>query len=123
MKLAPAVSGDVGDTRTISLAGIDDLSSVTSLKAHVWRWDAAVVELTATVADAGAGTITVNLGGVGGWLSTAAAGSWFIEYELTFGTTVLTWPSERPDVLPVRAEGEGQPSPPAQSSVIDGGAP
>lgn len=106
MKLAPAVSGDVGDTRTVTLAGIADLDSVTAIEAHVWRNSVTPVTLSATVTDATERTITVQLGGVGGWLSTAERGNWLIEYELTFGSTVLTWPAGEPDVLQVRDEGD-----------------
>ena len=107
MKLAPAVTGDIGDVRTITLAGVANLADASAVEAHVWRNGVAAVTLTAAVADAGARTITVNLGAADGWLATVAtAGQWFIEYEVTFGATVLTWPAGAPDVLPVRTEGD-----------------
>lgn len=107
MNLAPAVSGDVGDTRTVALNGVEDLDDATSVEAHVWRYGVTeVTTLAASVTDATARTITVQLGGAEGWLATAAPGRWFVEYEVTFGATVITWPSQRPDVLQVRAEGD-----------------
>ena len=105
-KLKTAVSGDVGDYRLVTLNGIDDLDAITALEAHVWNTDVAPVTLTATVDDSTARRIRVELGGSSGWLATAARGRYHIEYELTFGSTVLTWPGGDPDQIDVRAEGD-----------------
>lgn len=106
MKYRPAVSGDVGDTRLVVLDGIDDLTTVSSIEAHVWRNAVAPVTLTTTVTDAVARSVTVQLGGAGGWLPTAAPGTYHIEIEVTIGSTVLTWPNGAPDQIEVRAQGD-----------------
>ncbi len=105
-RLRTAVIGDIGDTRTIRIDGLDDLTLITACRAHVWKPGVAAVTLTAAVADSSAAvrTVTVQLGT---WLqSTATAGDWSFEIELdTSGTaTSLTFP-ESPAILPVRAEG------------------
>lgn len=107
-RLKGAVKGDVGDYRIVQLSGVADLDTVTALQAHVWRHDddAAKTTLTATVENSALRTIRVQLGGIGGWLATAEPYPWLIEYELTFGSTVITWPGEQPDELPVRAPGD-----------------
>lgn len=106
MQYTPAVAGDVNDVRVVTLDGIDDLAAVTSIEAHVWNLRTEPVTLAATVTDAVARQVTVQLGAGGGWLPTAAPGEYFIEIEATFGTTVLTWPSGKPDKLIVRAQGD-----------------
>jgi hypothetical protein len=110
--LQPAVLGDVGDTRIVRLDGIEDLSGVTALEAHVWvgtRRVATQETLTATVLDPTERTITVNLGTdlVTGWLpNVATRGEWNVEYQATFGSTVLTWPNGKPDTIDVREQGD-----------------
>lgn len=102
-QIQSAVQGDVGDLRSIQLDGITDLTAVTSIEAHVWKGDDAAT-LTTTVTDAANRIVSVNLGGIGGWLATADVGSWFFEIQATLGTTVLTWPNRaNPDVIEVRA--------------------
>jgi hypothetical protein len=106
MKYRPAVSGDVGDSRLVVLDGIDDLTTVSSIEAHVWRRGMDPVTLTAAVTDAIARTVTVQLGTSGGWLPTAEPGMYNVEIEATLGSTVLTWPNGAPDQLEVRAQGD-----------------
>lgn len=104
--LKAAVVGDVGDYRIITLSGVEDLDAVTALESHVWVFGGdAAVTLTTTVEDSAARQIRVELGGADGWLSTAAPGRHLIEYQLTFGSTVLTWPNGSPDQIQVRAQG------------------
>jgi hypothetical protein len=106
--LPHAVAGDINDFRNVILAGIQDLDTVDELEAHIWQHNVDPVTLAATVADSAERTIRVELGDATGWLAVdATVGSWLIEYQLTFlDGTVLTWPQHRPDVLPVRAQGD-----------------
>lgn len=104
--LKTAVTGDVGDYRLVTLAGVDNLDAVTAIEAHVWKSDTAPTTLAASVDDSAERRIRVELGSAGGWLATATPGSWKIEYQLTFGSTVLTWPADGPDRILVRAEGD-----------------
>lgn len=93
-RLTPAVSGDLGDTRTVRLDGLTDLENVTAIEAHVWRTSTAGVVLAAAVVDATERTVRINLGEASGWLATAEPGTWFIEVEATFNDgSVLTFPS------------------------------
>jgi hypothetical protein len=103
-----AVAGDTGDTRTIRLDGIADLTGVTAIEAYVWKEGDKSTRstLTCSVADATARTVTVNLGAGGGWLPTARPGSYFFEIEATFGTVIRTWPEGTPDTILVRASGD-----------------
>ena len=105
--LKTAVVGDIDDYRIVTLDGVTNLDSVTAVEAHVWSTSVDSVTLSASVVDATARTIRVELGDAAGWLATVAtSGSWFIEYQVTFGTTVLTWPGGAPDRLPVQSEGD-----------------
>ena len=110
--LQPCVRGDIGDTRTVQLAGVSDLSGVTAIEAHVWiaaNRAATAATLTATVTDPVLRTITVQLGvdPATGWLpAVATAGEWSVEYDLTFGTTRLTFPNGPPDTITVRDSGD-----------------
>lgn len=110
--LQPAVIGDIGDTRIIQLDGVDTLDDVTAIEAHVWiehRKSSTAVTLAAEVLDAGDRTIVVDLGTdpETGWLpAVARRNEWLIEYQLTFGSTVLTWPNGDPDTINVREQGD-----------------
>lgn len=100
------VQGDVNDTIIVVLDGVQDLSAVTGIEAHVWRNDTTPISLTASVVNSDARTIEVDLGGASGWLLTAEPEIYFIEEQVTFSDgTVLTWPSGAPDLLIVRADG------------------
>jgi hypothetical protein len=105
-QLRSAVAGDVGDTRLITLDGIDDLSTASSVEAHVWLPSGTKQTLTAAVTDPIERTVTVQLGLSGGWLPTATPGTWNFELEVTFPSAVLTWPNGKPDRIVVRAQGD-----------------
>lgn len=62
MMLRSCVAGDRGDRRFIRLGGVDSLSSVESVEAHVWRHGVDPVALTASVHDAEECVIVVDLG-------------------------------------------------------------
>lgn len=99
------VQGDVNDTITVILNGVEDLTTVTSVVAHVWHGQATPIVLPAAVTDPVTRTVVVQLGGAAGWLSAATITVWFIEVQATFASgTVLTWPSGRPDTISVRAD-------------------
>lgn len=94
------VQGDVLDTVVAQLAGVADFTGAT-VEAHVWRPDVAPADLVASVTTDGICTVQL-----GSWLTTAAAGTWYIEYQVTFGdSSQLTWPAKAPDVITVRAQG------------------
>lgn len=97
--LQPAKAGDVGDTRVVRLDGIANLSTVASIVAFVRR-NRTKATLTATVLDADARTITVNLGS---WLAAGPErGEWDIEYQVTMANgNVITWPNEDYDTIKV----------------------
>jgi len=103
----PAVAGDLGDTRTVTLGGIADLTAAVSARGIVsYSADQTVTaELDATIPDPDATDITVELGGAGEWLQTAAPGVWLLEVEVTFADgSVLSWPQGSADTLVVRAD-------------------
>lgn len=100
------VAGDTGDSRTITLNGLD-LTGATGAEGHVWR-DGNTVTLTAAV-DAGGGTVDVEFGP---WLDTEAVtdltttARYRFEIEVTFPGGALTWPSGTPDTVIVRPQGD-----------------
>lgn len=99
------VQGDVDDTITVILNGVEDLTTAVSVVAHVWHGQATPVNLPAAVTDPVTRTVVVQLGGAAGWLSDATITVWFLEVQVTFGNgAVLTWPSGRPDTISVRAD-------------------
>lgn len=99
-------TGDVNETIQVKLTGVDDLTGVTAIEAHVWDpliEPNVVTTLAATVVDAAERIVEIELGGPGGWLPTLTQDPGQIVYynvqvEATFGATVSTWP---PDVLTV----------------------
>ena len=101
----PCVAGDIGDTRNVTLGGVQTLVGATAV-AHVrYLADPTVIaDLAATITSTTDRTVTVNLGTSGGWLpSRPASGDWDIEVEVTFGDgSVLTFPDGDPDTLTVR---------------------
>ena len=100
------VAGDVGDTLTVALGGVDNLDDASSVEAHVWSGSTATT-LTAAVDDSAARTITVQLSP---WLESATPARWSIEFEVAFsGGAVLTWPADRPDIIIVRQQGDPTP--------------
>lgn len=105
--LQPAVTGDINDTRTIQLAGIDNLNAVQTIVGHAWRGSSTPVQLDCQVDDAADCTVTLSLGGSDGWLTTATPGQWSVEIQASFTDgTVLTWPADKPMTIKVRAQGD-----------------
>jgi hypothetical protein len=101
------VAGDVGDTITVTLGGIANLTAVSAVAAHVWQNGGSATVLDAAVTDAVACEILVQLGDTGEWLPTASYGRYSLEYELTFlDGSVLTWPQMRPDEIVVRSQSD-----------------
>lgn len=95
-------SGDVGDTIIVQLGGVADLVTAVSAEAHVKFGDLPTVTLTALVTDTANRLVTVQCGGLGGWLPTAQRGCWRMEIEVTFGSgAVLTWPAHGFDTVDV----------------------
>lgn len=106
MNLESAVSGDVNDLRVIGLGqplSPTDLVGAT-VEGHVWLEGSTTVHvLVGAVYDAARRLISVNLGAAGGWLPSAAAGEYLIEYQVTMlDGRVWTWPSAAPDRITVR---------------------
>lgn len=97
------VRGDVNDTITAQIGGVDDLNAVTNVTARVWRKGVTPIALTGTVLDAAERTITVNLST---WLSSTSlvTGQWWIDFKLHFGADQRTWPSGAPAQIVVRSE-------------------
>lgn len=88
------VAGDVNDQRILIVPDFADLAWVSSVVGElITPSTGAITNLTAAVADAAAKTVTVNFGGSGGWLPSAAAGEYRLRLQLTGGTQVLTVPS------------------------------
>lgn len=106
------VQGDINDTIITQLTGVSSFTGATAV-AHVWLGSAAATNLTASIVNgttttgAPCGVCTVNLGGVSGWLASAAPSNvWRIEYEITFlDGSKLTWPGGAPDTIEVRQQG------------------
>jgi hypothetical protein len=94
------VQGDTNDKLLAMLRGVETFTGA-SVAAHIWRKGTNVVTLPATVTAEGVCTVAL-----GSWITTAATGTWLVEYQVTFGDgTVATWPDEKPDVLIVRPQG------------------
>jgi hypothetical protein len=101
VRLAAAVAGDIGQTRTRAL---DDLEGVSSseveITAHIWTGDITPAELECDLTDSDTGTITIDFGSYDGWLANdATAGVWLLVYEVVFGdgdryTLPAIWPDE-----------------------------
>lgn len=111
---ANAVQGDVNRSRIYKLSGIQDLTGLSSVEAHVWN-NTTRATLAASVVDATERTVRVNFGIAGGWLpSLPAVGTWSIEIQGTFGDgSIYTWPEgSNPtmkgsaDTITVRRQGE-----------------
>jgi hypothetical protein len=100
-----AVAGDVGDVRILQLDGVVDLTGATAVEAHVWlpNDDTAAATLTGAVTDSANRLVSINLGGAGGWLPTARPTTYLLEVQVTFGSTIKTWPQARPDTIEVRS--------------------
>lgn len=99
------VQGDVNDTITAVLNGVEDLVPATAVEAHVWRHDVAPETLAAAITDPVTRTVIVQLGGATGWLFDAAETVWYLDVQVTFADgTILTWPAGVPATIAVRAD-------------------
>lgn len=99
------VQGDVNDTITVVLSGVESLATATAVEAHVWRRDVAAETLPAAITDVVTRTVVVQLGGASGWLFDAAEHVWYVDVQVAFaGGTILTWPSGVPDTIAVRSD-------------------
>jgi hypothetical protein len=100
------VQGDANDTLTATFNGVQDLLGISAIEAHVWRNDVASTTLTATVTDAAARTVSVDLGS---WITTAAPAVYFVEIQATWTGSpakVVTSPAKRGTAtIVVRAQG------------------
>ena len=98
-RLAPAVTGDMYLTRTVTLEADGDLDSGADVVAHIWKGDIAPAELECTVT--GPDEIEVDFGT---WLANdATAGVWLIEYEISFADgEIRTLPGVWPDEIVIR---------------------
>jgi len=95
VKLVPCHAGDIGDTRTVRLDGVEDLENVEAIEAHVAR-SGVTATLSCSVADASERTVIIALGTAeSDWLpSGPATGQWLVQIEVTFDNgDKLTWPS------------------------------
>jgi hypothetical protein len=100
------VQGDTDDTCDARLNGVDSLSAVTEIVAYVWRDGVAKTALGVDLVDAV--LKTVRLKG-GSWITTAATGPWWLQWQATIGGKPRTWPKApdmKPDVLHVLAQGD-----------------
>jgi hypothetical protein len=84
------VQGDVNDTLVARLDGVANLTGVSTIVGHVWQRGVTSVNLTATVLDATARTVTVQLSP---WLNSATPGVWKFELQATWtaGPVTVTW--------------------------------
>lgn len=88
-------SGDVGDYRDMILNGVDDLTTVTHIEAHVTK-GSTVATLEASVVDAIDRQIRIELGSEPtDWLPAGPdTGEWLGQVEVEFSDgTELTWPA------------------------------
>jgi hypothetical protein len=94
VQLKGCVAGDINDYRIVTVGGVEDLTTISSIEAHVWN-STTDATLAATVIDPVARTVRVEHGDTGGWLpSLPRPGKWWIEVEGTWGDgTVLTFPT------------------------------
>ncbi len=97
------VVGDTNDTLTAQLDGIVDLSGSPTIRSLVWPLaGGAATVLTVTVLSVVDRTVTISLGA---WITTAAAGTYNVEIEVTSGGVIRTWPAQRPATLVLRSQG------------------
>jgi hypothetical protein len=107
MRLAAAVAGDIGLTRTRVISELLEVTpSEVDIVAHIWKGASTVGELDCTL-DSG-GVIEIDFGDEYGWLATeATAGVWLLEYRCEFGDgDLLTVPAGWPDEIVIRDDHE-----------------
>jgi hypothetical protein len=85
--------GDVNDTIEVELlGGVDDLVTATGVEGHVTFNGGSLTVLSGTL-DVPNRKATLNLGGVAGWLATAARGCWALRTVALFPAGGRkTWP-------------------------------
>lgn len=99
------VQGDVNDTITIVLSGVENLNTASAVEAHVWHGTVDPETLPAAITNPTTRTVVVQLGGASGWLSDAAEHVWYLDLQVTFADgSILTWPSGIPDTISVRSD-------------------
>lgn len=98
------VTGDIKDTITAKLNGINDLLNAVSGEAHIWACDGgATVTAPVTITDAANSIVRADLSS---WLPTAVPGPYDLEWEITFGDgSQWTWPSLGRDRINIRQQG------------------
>jgi hypothetical protein len=96
------VAGDGGDTLTAYLDGLDDLTAATGVVGKVTPLaGGASVTLAGSIVSASARTVRLT---TGTWLAgLTKAAQYSLEFEITFPSGVVTWPSAKPDEIHVRA--------------------
>lgn len=104
------VSGDIKDTITVYLYGVATFAGCTAQTRVRPARGGAVQNLTAAVVNGldadleACGILTVQLGDVGGWLPTAAVGTWLADHKITFPDgSLVTWAEDDPNEIHVRA--------------------
>lgn len=105
------VQGDSKDTITLVVGGLEDLSTVNTCEAHVWK-NSTKSTLDAEVLDPDARTVLVQLGEApDGWLPSApSTGGWNVELECTFlDGSIKTFPEDAPPVIKIREQGDPAP--------------
>lgn len=105
-RLAGAVIGDQGDTRTLTLTGVESLAGATTVHAHAWTADVDAITLTGSVVgDGSTSQVSIPLADL---LTddAAVAGTWLFEVVIDKGmSSELTWPSRRAARLSLREQG------------------
>ena len=102
-EMKSAVVGDLGDTRTWRLDGVETLLGATNIKAHFWTQDIPVVSVDCTLLDAAARLVEVPLGG---FLDAAIPASYSTEVSVNHeAATELTFPAAAPALIRVRQQG------------------
>jgi hypothetical protein len=105
----PVRQGDVNETRTVVIGGVQDLSTVSSVVAHLALVADTTTrtELTGSVTDETERTVAISFGDETGWLAVGPTpGDYWLTTQVTFADgTVLTWPDDpTPDRLTVLPE-------------------
>lgn len=93
------VKGDTGPPIEDVLDGVNDLTTVASITAYLYRKRETTATIVASITNATTREISVPLTA---WLPTARSGDWRIKYRATFqNAQKWTWESGRADVVRV----------------------